>query len=290
MNKCIVVVAALAGTASGQSLDGSNIQADAMANGLDLLAVQDTATGFGDSAGTDQGAPFGSELNAAWGNISGGSLNLSITGNLEANFNKMWIFFDAVDGGLNNIPIGAGLADGGFGEINNLGVTFDDGFTADHGIRIEVGGGFYGLNQFDLLDVSAGSIASGGGTGDLPLANIAGAFGTTFGWDNANAAGVTGADASGALTADQGWEFSIDLASFFGDASISSVKASIFITNGDGGFFSNQVLGGVGGAGNLEGQPNFANIDGDQFVTIVPAPASAALLGLGFAAAGRQRA
>ncbi|MEO0511946.1 MAG: hypothetical protein AAF108_03510 [Planctomycetota bacterium] len=284
-----LAVAALAGSASAQSLDGSNLAADAAANGLDLLAVQDTATQFGNSSGADQGAPFGSELNAAWGGISNGMLNLSIAGNLEANFNKLWIFFDAVDGGFNQLPTDAGLVDGGFNEINNLGVTFDSGFEADHGIRIEVGDGFFGLNQFDLLDVTAGSIISGGGPAELPLSEGAGNFGTTVGWDNANGAGVSDSDAADPLSSDSGWEFAIDLAAFFGDAGLSEIKATAFVSNGGGDFVSNQVLGGVGGADNLAGSPDFSQIDGDQFVTIVPAPASAALLGLSGVLAGRRR-
>jgi len=51
-------------------------------------------------------------------------------------------------------------------------------------------------------------------------------------------------------------------------------------------FVSNQVLGGIGGGGNL-GDPryvNFANIPGDQFFyVVVPEPASLLALGAGLA-------
>lgn len=287
----ILAIAALAGTASA-AVDGSNIPADAMAGGLPLLAVQDSATGFGNATGGGQDSAGGSELNAVWGTIDSGVLKMSITGNLEGNFNKMWIFFDGVAGGLNNIPVRPDgdpdrLNDGGFGEINNLGVTFDSGFEADHGMRLELGGTFLGIRAFDILDNTAGDVWTAGGTGDLPLANAAGGFGVTTGWDNSNTAGVDDVSAADALTATSGWEFEIDLATFFGSA-VSEVKASIFITSGDGGFFSNQILGGIAG-GNAGGSPDFSQIGGDQFVTIVPTPASAALLGLGALAGVRRR-
>ena len=69
----------------------------------------------------------------------------------------------------------------------------------------------------------------------------------------------------------------------------SSVGVSVFISNDAGGFVSNQVLGGIGGADNLGNGIDFNNIDGDQFFTVVPAPASAALIGLGGLVATRRR-
>ena len=279
----IAAIVALAGGASA-ALDGQNIAADAAAGGLALLATQDTPTAFGDSSGADQGAPFGSELNQLWATIDSGTLKLSITGNLEGNFNKFWVFFDAVDGGEANLA--GDNADGGFGEINAMTGLGFSGATMDHGLRIEVGGGFYGVNGFDLIDNSAFSVASGGGIGDLPLSGLSGG-GVSFGWDNSNGAGVDSSSAAGAATADLGWEFEIDLASFFGDASISEINITAFVSNGGGDFLSNQVLPGVGGGDNL-GAPGSANLG---FVTAVPTPGAAALLGVaGLAAARRRRA
>ncbi|MGP1271999.1 MAG: PEP-CTERM sorting domain-containing protein [Phycisphaerales bacterium] len=281
---CAMVAAGLAGSAMAQ-VDGLNLGA-----GLPLVATQDTPTGFGNAAGGVQ-ASGGSELNAMWGTISGGTLSLSVSGNIEANFNKVWFFFDAVAGGEQTLA--GDNNDGGFNEINNLGFTFDSGFEPDHGMRVEVGGGFLGIRAFDLIDNTGGDVWTAGGPGDLPLVGAAGGFGVTTGWDNSNGAGVTDSDASGALTATTGWEFEIDMAAFFGEVP-SSVKVMAIVTSGDGNFASNQVLPGVGGLGNLGGEAAFANRDfnaiaGDQFATIVPAPASAALLGLGGLAAARRR-
>lgn len=266
--------------ASAAIIDGMNIPSE----GLTLQFLQDTPTGFGNAGGGGQDSAGGSELNALYGDIDGGTLKLGITGNLEGNFNKMFIFFDAVAGG--EAVLANDNADNGFGEINNLAGLGFGGATMDHGIRLEIGGGFYGINQFDLIDNTAGSIASGGGPGDLPLANVVGAFGTTVGWDNSNVLGVDGASAVGAATATSGWEFEIDMATFFGEVP-EGVRVSAFVANGGADFLSNQVLPGVAGAGNLGG-PNGQSIG--SVLIGVPEPTSAVLAALGLLAGARRRA
>jgi hypothetical protein len=271
---------------------GSGLQAQATTAGAPLLAVQGNATQFGNSGGT-QSSNGGSELNAAWGTISGGRLKLFVSGNLEANFNKMWMFFDSGAGGVSSLA--GGYSDGGFGEINNMtGLTFDSAFTPERGLRFEVGGGFYGVRGFTLNGAPGFDVNTGGGAGSLPLSNVAGAAGVNFGWDNGNTAGVDSSSAAGALTADSGWSLDIDLAAYFGSASINEVRVMAFITSGDAGFASNQFLGslpvGYGNLGNLNGR-NLNNDAGDQFFTVVPAPGSIALMGLaGLVAARRRRA
>jgi len=284
----LLAVVGIAGIAAAQS--GSGIQAQAAGAGAPLLAVQGNATQFGDSSGT-QASNGGSELDAAWGTISGGDLNLFLTGNLEGNFNKMWVFFDSGAGGVSQLA--GGYSDGGFNEINNMtGLTFDAGFTPERGIRLEVGGGFLGVRGFTLDGAAGYDVFTSGGFGTLPLSNIAGASGVNFGWDNSNAVGVTGGSAAGALTADSGLAFNIDLATYFGNGSINEVRVMAFITSGDAGFASNQFLGSLpAGFGNLGGlgQTNLGNFDGNQFFTVVPAPGAAALLGLGGLMIARRR-
>ena len=274
--------------AAGQSnaQDGMNLGA-----GQTLKFVQDTATGFGNSSGT-QASLGGSEINAVWGDVVGSTLSFSVSGNLEANFNKYFMFFDAVAGGENVLL--SDNNDGGFNEINNLaGLTFDNGFTADYGLRLEVGSGFWALNGFNLNNNTAFTVASGGGPGDLPLNNV-GSSGVFFGWDNSNALGIDGASAAGALTATTGWEFSIDLNTYLG-AITQDIKLAGFITSGDGTFLSNQVIGGLGaGAPNLAGPAgtNFNQFAGNQFVVFsVPEPGTASVLlgGLVMMLARRRR-
>ncbi|MEM9417895.1 MAG: hypothetical protein AAGA25_02420, partial [Planctomycetota bacterium] len=171
---------ALTGSATAITLDGQNIPSE----GLTLLATQTNPTTFGNATGGGQDSAGGGELNQIFGDYDSGSglLELGITGNIEANFNKLWVFFDGVSGGENVLQ--NDNADGGFGEINAMaGLTFDSGFTADHGLRIEVGGGFYGVNQFDLIDNTAASVTSGSGAGDLPITNLGNGT-VQVGWDN----------------------------------------------------------------------------------------------------------
>jgi hypothetical protein len=257
-------------------LDGANIPGE----GLTLRATQDTPTGFGNATGGGQDSAGGSELNALYADIDGGVLTIGITGNLEGNFNKFFLFIDAVPGGEN--VLANDNVDGGFNEINNMaGLAFAGGATMDHGLRFEIGGGFYGVRQFDLINNTGGDVATGGGPGDLPLAGV-GSGGITVGWNNSNVLGVDGASAAGALSATTGWEISIDLVQAYG-FSQGDINLAMVVTNGDAGFLSNQSLPGLNGAGNL-GSGNGQTL---PIVTVpgspVPEPGAVALCGLAMA-------
>jgi hypothetical protein len=270
-------------------LDGQNLGA-----GQTLKFTQDTQTGFGNALGGGQDSAGGSEINQVWGDYDTASniLSFSMSGNLEGNFNKMFIFIDGIAGGENVLD--ATNIDGGFNEIQSMaGLTFDSGFTADHGLRLEIGDGFWGVNQFDLIDDTGSSVVSGGGPAELPLTD-AGIGAITFGWDNSNTDGVTDTSALGADSATTGWEFEIDMAALLGAAPTQDINVTAFVTNPGGDFVSNQVIGGVGGAGNLGGPGaiDFNGIAGNQFVTFaIPEPSAMIFVGLGglFIAQRRKR-
>lgn len=272
---------AIAGVSSAATLDGQNIPSE----GLTLRATQDAPTQFGNSSGT-QNSNGGSELNQLFADVDGTTLKLGITGNLEGNFNKFFVFFDAVPGGESSLA--SDNVDGGFNEINNMaGLSFANGATMDHGLRFEIGSGFYGVRWFDLIDNVGGDVVTGGGPGDLPIANV-GSGGVTVGWDNSNTLGVDGGSAAGAATATTGWEIEIDLATFFG-AVQSELSIATIITSGDAGFLSNQSLPGLGaGANNLGGGAD--DTLPITTLTVIPEPAAALLCGVALAGFAARRA
>lgn len=290
MKNCVFAAAAMlaiAGGASAQTVNG-NITGDGYGA---PYAVQTTQTQFGNNA---------SELNAAYGSISGGRLYVAFTGNVEANFNKLEIFLDSKSGGQS---VFSSAGNDGAGAMN--GMTFPTGFTADYHIIVRRGG-----SQFD---VDIASLNTGGGGSFTMYGNIfAGAnFGSAstgtgvntqplqFGYDGSNTAGISdgtgAADPVAAALVSTGLEFSIDLA----DLGLpSSVNVLAFQNNQNHNYASNQFLPGLATPqGNLGGDGiggfngTFAlnlNNFGIGYFTI-PAPSSVALVGLAGLLASRRR-
>jgi len=276
------------------TIDGSR---DAL-YGLPLV-VQNTPTGFGDSNLGQVDYANGSELDAAYAyvDMSAQILYLFLAGNLESNFNKLEIFFDTVPGGQNRLRGDNSNVD--FGGLNRMGdsgsgdgLTFDSGFDADYWIGVTGGGAPYALfvNWAQLL-------TSGGGPGDYLGTTGAASNGVLTGGNNpygirvtinnSNTGGVTSnsADPIAAAAVATGVELAIPFAAI-GITAPTTIKVSAFINGVGHDFLSNQVLGGIGGGGNL-GEPrnvNFANIPGEQYFTVVvPEPASLLALGAGLA-------
>lgn len=261
------------------------------------IVVQNTPTGFGDSNLGQIDYANGSELDAAYAyvDMASATLYLFLSGNLESNFNKLEIFFDTVAGGQNRLRGDNSGVD--FGGLNRMGddgsgngLTFDAGFEADYWIGITGGG-----NPYALYANWAQLLTNGGGPGDYLGSTGAGSNGVLSGGNNpngiritinnSNTGGVTSsvADPFAAAAVTTGVELAIPF-SAIGITGAGVIKISAFVNGGGHDFVSNQVLGGVGGLGNL-GDPrnvNFQNIAGEQyFMVVVPEPASLLALGVG---------
>ena len=152
------------------------------------LAVQTVETGFGDNF---------SELDAGYALIDSGKLYLMLTGNIEANFNRLDIFIDSKAGGQSSF---ASAGNDGASAMNGL--VFDTGFRPDYHL-IARRGNDVGNDKFDFdfADLGAASFSSyfdifGGLTGSNTTGTGVNAVGIEVGYDNSNVAGVTGGTAA----------------------------------------------------------------------------------------------
>lgn len=285
-------LASAAGVAVAAPVVDGTIAGDAYGS---ARAVQTVQTGFGDNF---------SEWNAAYGTIEGGRLYLALTGNLEANFNKLEIMIDSVAGGFSQFP----ATPGNDGAGNMSGLIFDSGFEADYHLILRRGNDF-GNDKFDVdmavlgtpnfssfFDIFGGlegSAMTGTGPGNASPLEIA--------YNNSNVAGITGgdqaADQMAALAVQTGLELSIDLADLGSPA--GAIKVLAFQNNQDHAYASNQFLGGLpapqgnlgsNGDGGYDGHMDIDlnNYGGNQWF-IVPEPTSVLLLALGALGAIRRR-
>lgn len=273
-------------------------------------AVQTVETQFGDNF---------SELNAAYASCVDGRLSLMMTGNLEANFNRIDIFIDSKAGGQSVFD-----SSGNANAQNMDGLVFDAGFTADYHVTAhrgnDAGNPTFNLDFADLgaqtasgyQDIMAGSGVDGTG------ATGTGVNGSSIlvGYDNSNVAGVGGstgaANQAAALAVTTGLELGIALADLGYDG-LRPIRVMVGINNSDHNYWSNQFLGGLAapqgnlggdGAGNFtgEGAIDFTTFAGNQYfvacagapppsVVSVPVPANTpaglALIALLCAAAAR---
>ena len=308
---CLAVGCLMAAPASAVVLDGS-IAGD----GYTLAATQTVDTQFGDANPNG-----GSELDAAWAQISGGVLYVTLTGNLENNFNKLNVFIDSVAGGENVVTNNTG--NGGNNPSNDnwaakyAGFTFDASFAADYLLILRNGNA--GGDRFDVDFNSVGNTSVVELSSSIFGASLTGSnanvgsssLGVAF--DRSNTAGVVGgtgaANQAAAQAVQTGVELAIPLAAIGNPGPGGVIKISAMINGSNHDYLSNQFLGGLpagqgnlggDGAGNFNGtvgqinlnNPNYA--DGIQYFSVripIPEPTSLTLLGLSLAslACGQRR-
>lgn len=272
-------------------------------------SVQTVQTFFGDANPNG-----GSELDAAYARVEGGTLYLMLTGNLENNFNKLNIFFDSQAGGQNVLQNADGF--GGNNPTNDgwaqkyAGFTFDTGFRPDYMIILRNGN--FGGDRFDIdfatIGGGAGAFLAAGNVfgGSLTGANAAAlANGIGVAHDRSNTGGVDGgtgaANQAAALAVTTGIELAIPLAAIGNPVGDFKISAMINGSNHD--YLSNQFLGGLtppqgnlggDGGGGFNGSVGQINLNaayagGEQYF-VVPEPASAALFALAGLVLIRRRA
>lgn len=281
----LVLVLAVSGLNAQIVVDG---ELDA---GYTLAATQTNNTGFGDNA---------SELNAMYTAVEGSRIFVLLAGNLEANFNKLEIFIDSMDGGenpLSSTPQYDFLFDGGPFWISQFlggdpGLTFDAGFDCDFHLLIRHGdpgdGSIFDADfinrmggasamvpvnamrvPFDTMALTAsGSIEPG-----VPGLNSSGVDANSqsifVAINNSNVDGISGdtgveADAAAAEAVMTGIEFSIDVSDLGIDPEqAATIKLNAMVNGVNHDFMSNQILPGIDAPmGNLGGD-NMGNFTGN---------------------------
>jgi hypothetical protein len=258
------------------------------------LAVQTINTGFGNAGGgADSGG--GSELDAAYGQISGGNLYLFLAGNVENNGNHLNVF---IAGGASGQSI-LNTSGGALATMN--GSVFSSGFKATFAFDENDSAGTLYSEEYNLTANTGGYVGSLANSSTGIYAGIDGTGQSTIGtislYVNNNHASTMGT-ANGALSGatsgantTTGYELVIPLSSIGYTGGNIEVLADV---NGGGeGYLSNQFLSGLpvgtanlGGGGPFGpggGTFNLGSTTGQIFtvpLTPTPEPTTLALTGL----------
>jgi hypothetical protein len=247
------------------------------------LAVQTINTGFGNAGGVDSGG--GSELDAAYGKISGGNLYLFLAGNVENNGNHLNVFIAGGAAGQNTLNTSGGT----LAAMN--GSVFSPGFNATFAFDDNDFGGTIYSEEYNLVANTGGYVGSlpgsagvyAGSSGGVTSLYVNNNHVSTMGAANTALSGAT----SGAATT-TGYELVIPLSAIGWTGGNIMVLADV--NGGSDGYLSNQFLpglpvgtGNVGGGGTYGpggGKFNFANTPGEYFTVAVPEPSTLTLVGL----------
>lgn len=248
------------------------------------LAIQTINTGFGNAGGVDSGG--GSELDAAYGKISGGFLYLFLAGNVENNGNHLNVFIAGGAGGQNTLN----TSGGSLATMN--GSVFSSGFNATFAFDDNDFSGTLYSEEYNLVANTGGYVGALPGTAGIYAGSSGGVTSLYVNNNHISTMGAGGAALSGATSGANtttGYELVIPLSAIGYTGGNIEVLADI---NGGGeGYLSNQFLpglpvgtGNVGGGGPYGpggGTFNFSSTPGEFFTVVpVPEPTTLVLVGL----------
>lgn len=265
---------------------------------IDTLSPAQSALGAFSSQNTQSSFGGSNVLAAAYASIGGGNLDLLVTGRISTGNERVAIFVDNGSAGASALP--GGLF--GFGG-GAAGLTFDTGFAPQTAIVANGNGSDLFVDFNTGLGTATSSVFAGLGprnNGGAPLSfagggapDIRASFNDSFGGGVFGFNALSPAESAAYAAATTGMGFSIPLAAL-GLNEFSTFRVMVMILGGDGSTISNQILGGANGQNSpFSGYPAAANLDlrqveGNQFFQ-VPAPGTAALLGLAVLAGSRRR-
>jgi hypothetical protein len=241
------------------------------------LTVQSINTGFGNSAGNNDSAG-GSELDAAYGKISGGNLYLFLAGNFEANGNHLNVFIAGGAAGQTTLALPATAT---MAAMNGSAFSpgFQTTFAFDMNVYSATPGTVPGFLYSEEYTNNGPGTLNGGYVGALAEGSLGIAAGSDFGvshlYLNNNHASTMGAantalsGATSGTNTTTGLELVIPLSVIGYTGGNINVLAAI--NGGSDGYLSNQFLPGlpVGTANLGTATFNFGSTP-NQFFTVQP--------------------
>jgi len=258
------VLAVGVGSLQAQTITG-NLGTSGVAYGSPL-AVQTINTSFGLSSGG--GDATGSELDAVYGSISGGSLYLFVAGNFQNNGNHLNLFL--ADGRTGQSTLSTTVSP--LSAMN--GSQFSSGFSATYALDLNDYQGTLYTSTADLVNNNGGYQGAVTLTGGIGSGTLGDGISVALNNTHASTMGASGTALSGATSGANtttGLELSIPL-SLLGNPT-GSIELLAALNGGGDTYLSNQLLPGLPVSSGSLGTAtfDFSSTPG-EFVTIAPVP------------------